>query len=264
MTFFAGTTAQTRDYQVRICSKVLSMVEGKWLARDGHNPGVARSVLIEAPTGSGKTVMALGLAQYAYQHGFRVGWVSMRRNLLRQARDMRDQFGFDVPDLKLVSMFDTDPPTDIDWLFVDEAQHDSTDSMAHIHARIKPKKVIGLSATPYRTDRAQLSFERIVKDVGIHTLIQEGYLSKFDHYTIPKYSPELVAELFGTHPGKWGKSVAFFLTLDECQRASAALTAVGVTNEIVWGGSDKGFPNRCIPGREGSGTSLHEYPIGGV
>ena len=239
MNFFTGTTAQTRDYQDRICTKVLDMIDGRWLGKDGHNPGAARSVLIEAPTGSGKTVMALGLAQYGHKHGFSIGWVSMRRNLLRQAREMRDQFGFDVPDLKLISMFDSDPPTDVDWLFVDEAQHDSTDSMAHIHARIKPKKVIGLSATPYRTDRAQLSFERIVKDVGIHTLIQEGWLSQFDHYTIPKYSPETVAELFKTHPGKWGKSVIFFLTLDECYRASALLNSVNVSNEIVWGGSDK-------------------------
>jgi superfamily II DNA or RNA helicase len=239
MEFFAGTSAQPRDYQGRICNKVLSMLNGTWTAKDGHSPGQAKSVLIEAPTGSGKTVMGLGLAQYAFQHGLRVGWCAMRRNLLRQAIDMRDQFGFQVPNMALISMFEQDPPDDVDWLFVDEAQHDSTDSMAHIHARVKPAKVIGLSATPYRTDRAQLSFERIVKDVGIHTLIQEGYLSQYDHYTIPKYSPESVAELFRRHPDKWGKSVAFFLTMEECERAQAALNAVGVRNEVVWGGSNR-------------------------
>lgn len=239
MSFFAGTSAQIRDYQERICDKVLAMLDGKWVAKDGHNPGPARSVLIEAPTGSGKTVMGLGLAQYAHSHRLRVGWCAMRRNLLQQAREMRDHFGFNVPDMQFISMFDSDPPTNVDWLFVDEAQHDSTDSMAHIHARVKPKKVIGMSATPYRTDRAQLSFERSVKDVGIHTLIQEGWLSQYDHYTIPKFTPETVAELFRTHPGKWGKSVVFFLTMDECLRASAALRTIGVTNEVVWGGSDR-------------------------
>jgi superfamily II DNA or RNA helicase len=239
MTFFSGTTAQSRDYQERICAKVLSMVQGKWVAKDGHNPGKAGSVLIEAPTGSGKTVMGLGLAQWAHQHGLSVGWCAMRRNLLTQALEMRDQFGFDVPDMQTISMFQQDPPEDLDWLFVDEAQHDSTDSMAHIHGRVRPKVVIGLSATPYRTDRAQLSFERIVKDVGIHTLIQEGWLSQFDHYTITKYTPETVAELFQKHPGKWGKSVAFFLTMEECQRAQTAFQALGITNELVWGGSNR-------------------------
>ena len=215
------------------------MVEGRWIAKDGHNPGPARSVLIEAPTGSGKTVMGLALAQYAYKHGIRAGWCAMRRNLLKQAIDMRDQFGFKIPNLATISMFEQDPPTDVEWLFVDEAQHDSTDSMAHIHARVKPKHVFGLSATPYRTDRAQLSFERVVKDVGIHTLIQEGWLSQYDHYTIPKFTPEIIPDLFRLHPDKWGKSVAFFLTMEECHRAQAGFRKIGVTSEIVWGGSNR-------------------------
>jgi superfamily II DNA or RNA helicase len=239
MTFFAGTSAQPRDYQERICSKALAMVEGRWTAKDGHNPGPARSVLIESPTGSGKTVIGLALAQYAFKHGIRAGWCAMRRNLLKQAVDMRDQFGFDIPNLATISMFEQDPPTDVEWLFVDEAQHDSTDSMAHIHARVKPKHVFGLSATPYRTDRAQLSFERVIKDVGIHTLIQEGWLSQYDHYTIPKFTPETVAELFRVFPRKWGKSVVFFLTMDECERAQAGIRAAGKTCELVWGGSNR-------------------------
>lgn len=237
--FFAGTTAQPREYQQRICAKALAMLEGRWRARDGRVSEPAKSVLIEAPTGSGKTVMGLALAQYGAARGNRIGFVAMRRNLLSQAAHMRDAFGFRVPNMRLISMFDQNPPQDVDWLFVDEAQHDSTSSMAHIHAVIRPKKVIGLSATPYRSDRAQLAFERTVRDVGIHTLIQEGWLSEYDHYTIPKYSPEAVAELLKRDPGKWGKSVAFFLTKGECDRASAILKRAGVENEVVWGGSDR-------------------------
>lgn len=237
--FFAGTTAQARDYQERLCKKTLSMLDGTWRSKDGRVPEAAKSVLIEAPTGAGKTVVALALAQWGAAHGNRVGFVAMRRNLLQQAATMREQFGFSVPDMRLISMFDQDPPTDVDWLIVDEAQHDSTDSMAHIHAAIRPKKVIGLSATPYRTDRAQLAFERVVRDVGIHTLIHEGWLSEYDHYTVPKYTPEAIADLFRKNPGKWGKSVVFFLTKDECDRASAALTSARVKNEVVWGGSDR-------------------------
>lgn len=239
MPFFTGTTADIRDYQERICGKALAMMEGTWVARDGRNPGPARSVLIEAPTGSGKTVMALGLGQYGASQGIRIGFVAMRRNLLTQAEEMRDRFGFRIPNMRFISMFDPDPPTDVDWLFVDEAQHDSTSSMAHIHSIIKPKKVIGLSATPYRSDNAQLAFERVVRDAGIHTLIQEGWLSEYDHYTIPKYTPESVARLFKKDKKKWGQSVIFFLTKDECDRTSALLRAAGVKNEVVWGGSDR-------------------------
>jgi superfamily II DNA or RNA helicase len=236
---FTGTSAQAREYQERICRKVLSMMDGTWQARDSRVPDAAKSVLIEAPTGSGKTVMALAIAQWGAAHGQRVGFVAMRRNLLTQAASMKDHFGFSIPNMRFISMFDAEPPTDVDWLIVDEAQHDSTTSMAHIHAMIRPKKVIGLSATPYRSDHAQLAFERVVRDVGIHTLIQEGWLSEYDHYTIPKYSPEAIANLFKADRGKWGKSVVFFLTKSDCDRASELLTAAKVSNEVVWGGSDR-------------------------
>lgn len=237
--FFAGTSAQARDYQERLCKKTLSMMDGTWKSRDGQTPEAAKSVLIEAPTGAGKTVVALALAQWGAAHGNRIGFVAMRRNLLQQAEAMRDQFGFRIPDMRFISMFDTDPATDVDWLIVDEAQHDSTSSMARIHSIVRPKKVIGLSATPFRTDRAQLAFERVVRDVGIHTLIQEGWLSEYDHYTIPKYSPGAIADLFRQDREKWGKSVVFFLTKDECDRASFLLNEAKIRNEVVWGGSDR-------------------------
>ncbi len=239
MSLFHGTTAQPRDYQERICDKTVAMLDGTWKARDGRNPGPAKSVLIEAPTGSGKTVMALALGQLAAQRGLRMGFCAMRRNLLSQADSMRERFGFEIPNMRLISMFDQNPPTDVDWLFVDEAQHDSTDSMAKIHAAIQPKKVIGLSATPYRSDRAQLAFERVIRDVGIHTLIFEGWLSEYDHYTLSKYSPETIAESFRLHQDRWGKSVVFFLTMSDCEAASAMLTQQGIRNEVVWGGSDR-------------------------
>lgn len=236
--FFHGTTAEPRDYQERICAKALSMVDGKWTARDGSTPGPAKSVLIEAPTGAGKTVMGLGLAQRGADRGMSIGFVAMRRNLLAQADEMRGKFGFRIPGMKLISMFEATPPA-VDWLVVDEAQHDSTNSMAHIHSVVKPKVVFGLSATPYRTDRAQLAFERVVKDVGIHTLIRDGWLSEYDHYTIPTYSPQSIADLYAATPKKWGKAVVFFLTKDECELASFLLRKAGVRNEVVWAGSDR-------------------------
>jgi superfamily II DNA or RNA helicase len=240
MGYLAGTLAEHRDYQERICATVTAMIDGTWVARDGRTPNKAKSILIEAPVGSGKTVMALALGQHAVrERGLRVGVVAMRRNLLLQAQEMHDRLGFKIPNFRQISMFDSDPPTDVDFLIVDEAQHDSTHSMARIHGIIKPKFVIGLTATPFRSDGAQLAFERTVRDVGIHYLISEGYLSKFDHYTIPKYSPYTVAELFSTFPGKWGKSLIFFLTMEECLQAKAALAELGFSSEVVWGGSDR-------------------------
>ena len=56
-------------------------------------------------------------------------------------------------------MFDRDPPTGLDLLVVDEAQHDAAQSMAVLHQRIRPRFILGLSATPFRADRVKLCFD---------------------------------------------------------------------------------------------------------
>jgi superfamily II DNA or RNA helicase len=227
---FDGTTAEARDYQVRACEKTLDLLVG---------PSPVNSVLLDSPTGSGKTVMGLALARYGISIGKTVGWVAMRRNLLRQASDMATRFGFGLEGMHLISMFDRSPPAGVDWLFVDEAQHDATVTMAHIHAVAKPERVIGLSATPYRTDRAKLAFDRVIKEVGIQELIEAGYLSQYDHFTIPSWTPEEVVRCYLRDPDGWGRSVMFFLTMEECRETESMLRAAGVRCELVWGGSDR-------------------------
>ena len=69
--------------------------------------------------------------------------------------------GFGVEDLRLISMFDKRPPR-VDLLVIDEAQHDGALSMANLHSFIKPKKILGLSATPFRGDRFKLCFEKSI------------------------------------------------------------------------------------------------------
>ena len=40
---FAGTRAEPREYQARICASVLSMLDGTWVDRDGTQPDPARA-----------------------------------------------------------------------------------------------------------------------------------------------------------------------------------------------------------------------------
>jgi hypothetical protein len=70
--------------------------------------------------------------------GYRVGWVAMRRNLLRQADAENHNKQFNL-ELELISMFDKCPPA-VDLLVVDEAQHDAAQSMCDIHALIRPEQ----------------------------------------------------------------------------------------------------------------------------
>jgi superfamily II DNA or RNA helicase len=224
--------AEPRPYQLRIAEKAIHMFEGRYVNRAGQRERAARSVLIESPTGSGKTIVGLMLARWIQQNwGYRVGWVAMRRNLLAQAAEENHRRDFNV-DMRLISMFDKAPPK-VDLLVVDEAQHDAAMSMANLHGMIRPEKILGLSATPYRTDRVKLCFERVIRDADIHHLIQDGYLSQYHHYTVDNYTPESVAECYARDPDRWGKSLIFFHRLRKCEQCHHLLSRLGIRGEVV-------------------------------
>jgi len=230
---------EVRAYQQRLIAKTLALfgARGTQAAARGADRE-AGSVLIESPTGSGKTIMGLSIArQMQRQHGMSVGWAAMRRNLLAQAQAENERFGFGIQ-MKLISMFDKRPPK-VDLLIVDEAQHDAALSMANLHSFIQPVKILGLTATPFRTDRFKLCFEKVLRDAGIHNLIQEGYLSPYHHYTIPLYEPAGVADLYAAQRDRWGKSLIFFHTMDECRRCVARLRERGVAVELVTASTDR-------------------------
>ncbi len=225
----ARTKVSPRPYQQRIVGKALDLFRDKGM----------RSVLIESPTGSGKTVMALLVARAMQeQQPVRIGWVAMRRYLLAQAAAENDTWEIGAR-LTFLSMFDREPPRDLDMLIVDEAQHDAANTMAHLHQLIQPKYILGLTATPFRTDRMKLCFDSVLKDAGIHPLIQDGYLSQYHHYTLPEFTPESVADFYVGDRRRWGKSIVYFQTLEQCHRADGLLRARGVRCDVVTGVSDR-------------------------
>ncbi len=116
-----STHMEPRPYQSRIVQKTLDMFAGTHRDGQGDLVPAARSVMVESPTGSGKTFRGLMIARELQQQAnARVGWVAMRRNLLDQVKAENERHGFDV-DLRTISMFDRNAPTDIDLLVVDES-----------------------------------------------------------------------------------------------------------------------------------------------
>ena len=229
---------EPREYQQRIVQKAIQMFRGEFANRRGEIDPAATSVMIESPTGSGKTVMGLLIARYLQQtEGLSIGWVAMRRNLLKQTAAENEERGFGVR-LEMISMFDKEPP-EVDMLIVDEAQHDAAASMANLHCRLQPKRILGLTATPFRTDRIKLCFDQIIKDAGIHALIQDGYLSAFRHFTIPEYTSDSVAQFIGREPERWGKSLVFFHKATDCYRCCELLQAAGIRSEVVTASTDR-------------------------
>ncbi len=246
------TLVQPRPYQRRIVTKTLDMFQGRYKnGADVLEPN-ARSILIESPTGSGKTVMGW-LAAKSLQtelesqgHDLVVGWVAMRRNLLTQAEAENRTKGINVRNAHMISMFDKNPSALYEarkagkkiLMVVDEAQHDAASSMAHLHNEIEPEFILGLSATPFRTDRVKLCFDKIIKDAGIHQLIQDGFLSRYHHYTIPAWTPEVVVETYLRDPKRWGKSAMYFVSLEQCFAAQRLLRAAGIVCDVVTGDTD--------------------------
>jgi superfamily II DNA or RNA helicase len=230
-----------RDYQARI----IDQVTGYWHGDD------VRAILIESPTGSGKTFMGLHSAQdFKDQTGTDpiVVWVAMREHLLHQVVVEKSKFGLDI-DLRPLSMFDrhgreflakeieNNPERPV-ILCLDEAQHDAATSMTDVYQAIKPDYVLGLSATPFRVDKAKLCFEKQIRDAGIHRLISDGYLSKFDLHMLEDWTPESVAAAYFEDPEKWGKSVFYFLTTAEATKMTELLIAGGARTAQIVGGTD--------------------------
>jgi superfamily II DNA or RNA helicase len=218
----------SRAYQRRIVGKAFDLFAIKR----------ATSVLIESPTGSGKTVMALMCAKLLQDYlDLRVGWVSMRKHLLAQAS--QENIDKDIrASIEFFSMYAKEIPKGIDLLIVDEAQHDAASSMAHIHNEIQPRFTLGMTATPFRCDRLKLCFDSVLKDAGIHRLIQEGFLSQYHHFTIADWSPERVTKHYLMEPNRWGKSLMYFHRLDQCAYAQQLLFEGGVPCEVVSGETD--------------------------
>ena len=220
---------ETRDYQQRIIQRAIEAVE------EGH-----RYILIESPTGAGKSIMGHLIAQKLHEkYGWQTGWTAMRRHLLTQAREMNQRMlGFEA--IKYFSTFDSAPPTGIDLLIDDESQHSASETATALYNTLQPKVVIGLSATPFRTDRMKLCFSRTIRDAGIRALIDAGWLAQFHQYTFDaEWTPQNVADVYLRDRERWGKSVIFFFNLRQCFECVQILSRAGVACEVVHGDSDQ-------------------------
>jgi superfamily II DNA or RNA helicase len=244
---------ESRPYQAEILKDLIQAVESG-----------TTSVVIDSPTGSGKTFLGLEACRQLVTeilpriHGVKpeeigVAWVAMRSNLLKATTEVNGQYFLDhppgddhqfCPNLNVVSMFQRDSKFmrkyKIRIAVIDEAHHDTTDSMARVYGDIDPQYCIGLTATPFRMDQNRLGFQKVIKKAGYRYLIDDGFLAAFNHWSISAdWTPEAVAQTYLESPGAWGSSVMFFLTREECETASRLLSAGGISNTVVHGGSDR-------------------------
>jgi len=249
---YSGNTGEKRNYQRRI------LLKSAILAEDGSD-----SILIQSPTGSGKTFIGLTLANFLqkqsglYGKSPKVAWVSMRANLRTQAERDRLKFSIDA-DIDYISQLDKNPGQ-YDIVIFDEAHHAPCASGQNIVHKTKAKMVIGLSATPMRQDKASLLFRHYLVDANVRELVREGYLSKFDIGIIPDYEVSTIAQAYLSKREEFGKTVFFMKSYDEMIELAEILNKNKVRYEIVTsknGSSDAEKERQLKAFKEGEVTVL--------
>ncbi len=172
-----------RPYQVDAVDRVRESI------RLGH-----RRVLICAPTGSGKTILAGSIIDSAVKRGNRVLFLAHRAELIEQAsgkltenridhgviksghwRDL-PHLAVQVASVQTLSRRAEMPPADL--VITDEAHHVAAGSYVKILERYPDAISLGLTATPYRTDGKGLGdfYDDLIEVTDISSLIALGFL----------------------------------------------------------------------------------------
>lgn len=162
--------------------------------------GGARSILLQAPTGAGKTVLAGFMLKQAAAKGHRSFFICHRRELITQSSRTFARFGIThgliasgFPGNRLAPVQiagvqtlarridKMPPPSFVVW---DECHHVAAGQWAAIHAAYPDAIHIGLSATPQRLDGTGLRawFQHIVPGPAVAELIEDGYLADYKMY----------------------------------------------------------------------------------
>ncbi|CAB4140278.1 SSL2 DNA or RNA helicases of superfamily II [uncultured Caudovirales phage] len=165
-------------------------------AREAYRRG-ARSVLLNLPTGGGKTVTASHIVHSSAMKGKVCWWLCHRRELLAQAS--ATFHSFDIPHSTIRSGHVADPMARVqvasiqtianrlddlpppDFIVFDETHHIGAASWDKIFRRYPAAKIMGLTATPWRLDGKGLGawYQAMVSGPTPADLIASGSLSPF-------------------------------------------------------------------------------------
>ena len=158
-----------------------------------------KRVLLQASTGSGKTIIAADIMQRAAEKSSRVLFLAHRRELIDQCSDKLWRFGvrhgiimagrrLDLVERVQVASVQTLtsrairrevmelPPTDL--IVIDEAHRSASDSYREIVERYPTAVLLGLTATPCRTDGKGLGhiYQDLICCPSMAELTEQGYL----------------------------------------------------------------------------------------
>lgn len=190
-----------RPYQTRAIETLRAYVERG-----------ARRILLVAPTGAGKTVVAASIMEAGAARGEHVLFLAHRRELIQQTYRKLLDLGVCEDDVGVIMASDrrrrpaalvqvasvdtlrarAKPHADL--VFVDEAHRAEARTYKAIAAAYPDAVHVGLTATPYRADGKGLggSYDELILVASTRELIADGYLVEPRVLTVPASSlPDL-------------------------------------------------------------------------
>ncbi len=215
----------------------------------------ARAVLLVLPTGAGKTVVGVAMVQGALDRGLRVLWLAPRRELVDQAaRRMPGRVGVvmagrpadpgapvQVASIDTLTCRGDMPPADL--VIYDEAHHAAAVTHQQLLQAYPDARVVGLTATPQRSDGTALGdvFDRLAVGPSIADLTELGHLVPCDVLAPADAGETLAAEPVDAWIEHSGGRPGFLFapTVAKSKEYAATLTERGVLAAHVDGNTAK-------------------------
>jgi DNA repair protein RadD len=223
-----------------------------------------RAPCLVLPTGGGKTLIASEIIRSATGRGKRVLFLAHRKELIEQTVSKLERFG--VTDVRMIQAArDVGSPVApvtvasvqtltkwsdrmprADLVVFDEAHHVVAKSWASIADRYAGAHLLGMTATPERSDGKPLGdiFDALVVGATVRELTDLGHLVSCRVFAPPleletaqlALSP---LEAYRKHGGD-GRAVIFCVTVDHARAVADEMNAGGVPCEVVSGnGGDR-------------------------
>lgn len=184
---------QLRDYQVEVIDQV----------RNAYRAGNS-SVLMQQPTGAGKTVTFSWIANKTVENGKRVFVLVHRNELITQSHATLSKYGLQPGIIAAGYKEDSDLPVQIasvqtlvrrldkDWrepdlIITDECHHATSSVYRKIANRFPKAKHLGVTATPIRLDGKGLGdiYQHLVHGPQVQKLVDMGNLVPPTYITTP-------------------------------------------------------------------------------
>lgn len=178
-----GQTIELRDYQEEAVENLKAMrKEGKTIALLYHATGIGKTITAatDAKEVGGRTlflVNALKLASQAKETFSRVWPEASQGEYTGHQKDLSQTVIFATVQSisKDLSKFS---PTDFDYLIIDECHHAAAKTYQKIFSYFQPKFILGLSATPERSDGEDMLelFQNVAHKMDLKTAVEREIL----------------------------------------------------------------------------------------